>query len=76
MIRIFGKAIIPEEEYDKLQEIKEHDCKAMQLLCDLEDEYEEFIKELKNIIEDNIPFDLEKYKAIKKLVSEYDRYTD
>lgn len=75
-MKLFGKVIISEYEYEKLKKIRNHDEEISNMFCDYVDRTEDFTKEIKKILEDNMLFEIEKAKEIKKLVDEFEKDTN
>ena len=66
-----GKVVvINKAEYDRLQEIREHNRKATQLLCDVVDERDDFLEGLRDVLNSTL-LSNDKVDEIKKLVNEY-----
>ena len=70
-MKLFGKVIISEYEYEKLLKTRKHDEEISNMFCDYVDRTEDFTKEIHKILDDNILFEMEKTKEIKKLVDEF-----
>ena len=70
-MKLFGKVIISEYEYEKLLKTMNHDEEISNMFCDYVDRTEDFTKEIHKILDDNILFEMEKTKEIKKLVDEF-----
>ena len=70
-MKLFGKVIISEYEYEKLLKTMNHDEEISNMFCDYVNRTEDFTKDINKILNDNILFEMEKTKEIKKLVDEF-----